>query len=115
MRKGDEVRNNLRGFLKPMGVIFVLAILLLAQPDLGTVVVLFVTTGDAVSRRCQAVAVHCHYRHGDLGGGAADPCRTVPYSPRNVFLEPVEDPFGSGYQLTQSLMAFGRGEMWGRA
>ena len=35
VRKGDEVRNNLRGFLKPMGVIFVLAILLLAQPDLG--------------------------------------------------------------------------------
>nr|VXZ88628.1 Cell division protein FtsW [Klebsiella pneumoniae] len=27
----------------------------------------------------------------------------------------MEDPFGSGYQLTQSLMAFGRGEMWGRA
>lgn len=44
MRKVDEVRNNLRGFLKPMGVILVLAILLLAQPDLGTVVVLFVTT-----------------------------------------------------------------------
>ena len=44
VRKADEVRNNLRGFLKPMGVIFVLAILLLAQPDLGTVVVLFVTT-----------------------------------------------------------------------
>ncbi|MEA7604762.1 FtsW/RodA/SpoVE family cell cycle protein, partial [Salmonella enterica subsp. enterica serovar Agona] len=30
--------------LKPMGVILVLAVLLLAQPDLGTVVVLFVTT-----------------------------------------------------------------------
>ena len=39
VRKGDEVRNNLRGFLKPMGVILVLAVLLLAQPDLGTVVV----------------------------------------------------------------------------
>ncbi|STQ14211.1 Cell division protein FtsW [Enterobacter cloacae] len=44
VRKVDEVRNNLRGFLKPMGVILVLAVLLLAQPDLGTVVVLFVTT-----------------------------------------------------------------------
>jgi len=40
VRKVDEVRNNLRGFLKPMGVILVLAVLLLAQPDLGTVVVL---------------------------------------------------------------------------
>lgn len=28
VRKGDEVRNNLRGFLKPMGVILVLAVLL---------------------------------------------------------------------------------------
>ncbi len=26
----------------------------------------------------------------------------------------MEDPFGSGYQLTQSLMAFGRGELWGQ-
>ncbi|MGC6746443.1 FtsW/RodA/SpoVE family cell cycle protein [Escherichia coli] len=35
VRKGDEVRNNLRGFLKPMGVILVLAVLPMAQPDLG--------------------------------------------------------------------------------
>ena len=59
VRKADEVRNNLRGFLKPMGVIFVLAILLLAQPDLGTVVVLFVTTLAMLSRR-REVAVHRH-------------------------------------------------------
>jgi cell division protein FtsW len=30
------------------------------------------------------------------------------------FWNPWEDPFGSGYQLTQSLMAFGRGEFWGQ-
>ncbi len=59
------MRNNLRGFLKPMGVILVLAVLLLAQPDLGTVVVLFCDdAGDAVLAGRSAVAVHRHYRDG---------------------------------------------------
>ncbi|VEA71834.1 Cell division protein FtsW [Serratia rubidaea] len=44
VRKVDEVRSNFWGFCKPMGVMVVLAVLLLAQPDLGTVVVLFITT-----------------------------------------------------------------------
>ena len=38
----------------------------------------------------------------------------LPYPPCYRILEPLEDPFGSGYQLTQSLMAFGRGELWGQ-
>lgn len=39
-----------------------------------------------------------------------------PYRVRRItsFLEPWEDPFGSGYQLTQSLMAFGRGDLLGQ-
>ena len=39
-----------------------------------------------------------------------------PYRMRRVtsFLDPWEDPFGSGYQLTQSLMAFGRGDVLGQ-
>ena len=115
MRKGDEVRNNLRGFLKPMGVIFVLAILLLAQPDLGTVVVLFVTTLAmlflAGAKLWQFIAI--------IGMGLSAVVLLIlaePYRIRRVtsFWNPWEDPFGSGYQLTQSLMAFGRGEMWGQ-
>ena len=90
VRKVDEVRNNLRGFLKPMGVILVLAILLLAQPDLGTVVVLFVTTlAMLFPGGRKTVAVHCHHRDGDFGGGAADPRRTLPYPPCDLVLEPM--------------------------
>ena len=111
MRKADEVRNNLRGFLKPMGVIFVLAILLLAQPDLGTVVVLFVTTLAmlflAGAKLWQFIAI--------IGMGISAVVLLIlaePYRIRRVtsFWNPWEDPFGSGYQLTQSLMAFGRGD-----
>ena len=115
VRKADEVRNNLRGFLKPMGVIFVLALLLLAQPDLGTVVVLFVTTLAmlflAGAKLWQFIAI--------IGMGISAVVLLIlaePYRIRRVtsFWNPWEDPFGSGYQLTQSLMAFGRGEMWGQ-
>lgn len=115
VRKVDEVRNNLRGFLKPMGVILVMALLLLAQPDLGTVVVLFVTTLAmlflAGAKLWQFIAIICT--------GVAAVVMLIlaaPYRIRRVtsFWNPWDDPFGSGYQLTQSLMAFGRGEMWGQ-
>lgn len=115
VRKVDEVRNNLRGFLKPMGVILVMALLLLAQPDLGTVVVLFVTTLAmlflAGAKLWQFIAIIC------TGVSAVVMLiLAAPYRIRRVtsFWNPWDDPFGSGYQLTQSLMAFGRGEMWGQ-
>jgi cell division protein FtsW len=115
VRKVDEVRNNIRGFLKPMGVILMLAVLLLAQPDLGTVVVLFVTTLAmlflAGAKLWQFLAI--------IGMGIAAVVLLIlaePYRMRRVtsFWNPWNDPFGSGYQLTQSLMAFGRGELWGQ-
>lgn len=43
VRRQSEVRERFIGFMKPMAVLFVVAILLLAQPDLGSVVVMFVT------------------------------------------------------------------------
>lgn len=115
VRKVDEVRSNFWGFCKPMGVMVVLAVLLLAQPDLGSVVVLFITTLAmlflAGAKLWQFIAII-------LSGGAAVVLLIVaePYRIRRVtsFLDPWEDAFGSGYQLTHSLMAFGRGEFWGQ-
>lgn len=115
VRKVEEVRNNFWGFCKPMGVMVVLAVLLLAQPDLGTVVVLFVTTLAmlflAGAKLWQFLAI--------IGSGIFAVCLLIvaePYRMRRVtsFWDPWQDPFGSGYQLTQSLMAFGRGEFWGQ-
>jgi len=115
VRKVEEVRHNFWGFCKPMGVMVALAVLLLAQPDLGTVVVLFVTTLAmlflAGAKLWQFLAI--------IGSGIFAVCLLIiaePYRMRRVtsFWDPWEDPFGSGYQLTQSLMAFGRGEFWGQ-
>jgi cell division protein FtsW len=115
VRKVDEVRTNFWGFCKPMGVMVVLAVLLLAQPDLGTVVVLFITTLAmlflAGAKLWQFLAI--------IGSGIFAVCLLIvaePYRMRRVtsFWNPWADPFGSGYQLTQSLMAFGRGEFWGQ-
>ncbi|WMQ74370.1 MAG: putative peptidoglycan glycosyltransferase FtsW [Sodalis sp.] len=115
VRKVEEVRTNFWGFCKPMGVMMVLAVLLLAQPDLGTVVVLFVTTLAmlflAGAKLWQFLSI--------IGAGIVAVVLLIiaePYRMRRVisFWNPWDDSFGSGYQLTQSLMAFGRGEFWGQ-
>ncbi|MBA5839163.1 cell division protein FtsW, partial [Morganella morganii] len=87
----------------------------LSQPDLGTVLVRFVTTWGllflAGAKMGRFIA--------SSGGGVAAVVLLIiaePYRMRRVasFLDPWEDPFGSGSQLTQSLMAFGRGDYLGQ-
>ncbi|WP_076577151.1 cell division protein FtsW [Aeromonas sp. RU39B] len=114
VRRQHEVRERFIGFMKPMAVLFVLAILLLLQPDLGSVIVMFVTTLGmlflAGARLVQFIGLI-------LVGVSAVVTLIIaePYRMRRVtsFLDPWADPFGSGYQLTQSLMAFGRGSWLG--
>ncbi|WP_241263992.1 cell division protein FtsW [Bowmanella dokdonensis] len=115
VRRYEEVTENLKGFIKPLAVLFLLAFLLLMQPDLGTVVVMFATTvgllflagaklwqffGLLISGLCAVVALIMfeEYRIKRI----------------TAFLDPWADPFGSGYQLTQSLMAYGRGDIFGQ-
>ncbi len=116
VRKYDEVRQTFfGGFLKPIMVFGTLAVLLLGQPDLGTVIVMLVTLFGmlfiAGAKLSQFLALM-------VAGVLAVVALIVaePYRVRRVtsFLDPWEDPFGSGYQLTQSLMAFGRGEWFGQ-
>lgn len=115
VRRSDEVRGNFIGFFKPLMVVFSLAFMLLMQPDLGSVIVLFVCTfgllfigGAKIYQFVGLIAV----------GIAALVMLIIfePYRMRRVtsFLDPWADPFGSGYQLTQSLMAFGRGGFFGQ-
>lgn len=114
-RKKDEVKSKFWGFFKPMAVMNILSSLLLKQPDLGTVIVLFsVTLGIlfiAGAKLWQFFAI--------LGAGISAVILLILFEPYRLirfttFLDPWKDPTGAGYQLTSSLMAIGNGGLWGQ-
>lgn len=114
VRRHGEVRDSFKGFVKPLVVLIGLAFFLLMQPDLGTTIVMFVTTIGmlfiAGAKLWQFIALV-------MSGISLVIVLIIaePYRMRRItsFLDPWQDPFGSGYQLTQSLMAFGRGSWFG--
>ena len=115
VRRRDQVMEDWRGFAKPLVVFAILAGLLLRQPDLGTIIVMFVTTFGllflAGAKLWQFISL------ASVGVILLSMLAIFePYRWRRItsFLDPWQDPFGSGYQLTQSLMAYGRGEMFGQ-
>ncbi len=115
VRKRSEVQENIKGFAKPIAVFAVYAALILMQPDLGTVVVMFVTT---VGLLFLAGAKLWQFFALILTGIALVVGLIVlePYRMARVvgFLEPWDDPFGKGYQLVQSLMAYSQGDWFGQ-
>ena len=114
VRFRDEVNATWGAMLKPIGVAVVLVALLLLQPDFGSSMLLLgVTAGMLV-----------------LGGGHLKrmlvpillllPAVVLvaiiePYRLRRItsFMDPWEDQLGAGYQLSNALMAVGRGELTG--
>ena len=114
VRRSEEVRSVFGGFLKPIAVLVLLAVLLLMEPDYGATLVIFAVAlgmlflggvpllsfvgwGAAVAACLAAVIVAAPYRLARL----------------TTFMDPWSDPFGSGFQLTQALIAVGRGEWFG--
>jgi cell division protein FtsW len=114
-RRHDEVRKNIKGFVKALFLLGLISVLLLLQPDLGTVIVVAMTSMGmlflAGARIVQFFGVVLTLLVALVGLIIVEP-----YRMRRVtaFWNPWEDPFGSGYQLTQSLMAFGRGDWLGQ-
>ncbi|HEA15120.1 MAG: cell division protein FtsW [Pseudoalteromonas prydzensis] len=115
VRKREEVQENIKGFAKPIAVFAVYAALILLQPDLGTVVVMFVTT---VGLLFLAGAKLWQFFVLILTGVGLVVLLIIiePYRMARVvgFLEPWDDPFGKGYQLVQSLMAYSQGGWFGQ-
>lgn len=114
VRRGDEVRTTVKGFLKPLGLLVLFALLLLAQPDFGALVVL----GATLLGMLFLAGVRL-WLFGLLvvvaAGALALLAITSPYRMERLttFMNPWADPFDSGFQLTQALIAFGRGDWFG--
>ena len=114
VRHAGHLHLTFTGFMRPIAVITLISGLLLLEPDYGTVVVIFLTTigmlfmaGIPVSRFFLWVPV--------IIAALAALIIFSPYRLERLkaFINPWDDPFNSDYQLTQSLIAFGRGEWFG--
>ncbi len=109
-----ELADSPAVMLRPLGMLAILAFLLLLQPDFGSVVVLGATT-------CTLLFIAgARLRHFLLllvvGATLLGTLAVLqPYRMQRLvtFIDPWAFAFGSGYQLTQALIAFGRGEIFG--
>ena len=114
VHRQDEVKEGWKGFLKPFFVLGPMAALLIAEPDFGATVVLM---GAAVGMMFLGGVglVRFLLLFGSLTGLGALLVVIEPYRFERLtgFLNPWNDPYGTGYQLTQALIAFGRGEWLG--
>jgi len=114
VRRADELRSDFAGFVRPVLVLGGAAVLLLAEPDFGAATVLL-ATGIAVLFLAGARLTHLAVPI-VLGVAAMTALAvTSPYRARRLtaFRNPWDDPFDSGFQLVQSLIAIGRGEWFG--
>ena len=113
-RYRDDIQRGWLAILKPLGIAGALVVLLLAQPDFGSAMLLCAITGGMLL----------------LGGASltrlfAPVLAALPviawvamsqsYRVRRLttFMNPWADPFKDGFQLTQALIAVGRGEWFG--
>lgn len=109
-----DFRTSALALFRPMVVLAVLAVLLLLEPDFGSVVVLMAAALGMIF-----LAGVNLWQFGALQIGTVSAMAVLlwssPYRRARLisFLDPWADPQASGYQLTQSLIAIGRGELFG--
>ncbi len=113
-RRQAELLTSFGGFLKPMLIVAGVCALLLAEPDFGAAVVVTLTSlgivfvAGARLRDFLLALVVGGFALGALAVNSAYRLERL-----TTFLNPWSDPFASGFQLTQSLIAIGRGEWFG--
>ncbi|HEU4617199.1 MAG TPA: putative lipid II flippase FtsW [Gammaproteobacteria bacterium] len=114
VRRHAELTSSLLGFLKPLLLVGLAGVLLLAEPDFGALVVLTSASLGVLfvaGARLRDVALAF------IAAGAGFAVLSFSASYRlerlTAFLDPWADPYASGFQLTQSLIAIGRGDWLG--
>ena len=114
VRRGDELRLHWSGFSKPLIVLAMMLALLLLQPDFGSAAVM---SGTVLGMLFTAGIPIIRFLLTLSAGGAALAYLATSSSYRlerlTSFLDPWLDPYDTGYQLTQALIAFGRGQWFG--
>lgn len=114
VRHGEELRRSATALLRPASLLVLLGILLILEPDYGALAM-----AAAIAFGLLFIGGAPLWPFGGLMGvGLAALVALALSSPYRlerltVFLNPWADPFASGFQLTQALIAFGRGEWWG--
>jgi cell division protein FtsW len=114
VRKRAELEASLPGLLKPFVLLALSGALLLIEPDFGAATVL-IATGFAVLFVAGARLRDVLLLVSSAAVTFALLALTSPYRLKRlmIFLHPFDDPFNGGFQLTQSLIAIGRGSWFG--
>lgn len=114
VRHEEAVRTSSSGFLRPLLVLGIFSVLLLKEPDFGATTVIMLTSLGmmflAGARLWQFLVLFLLVIAGLFFLALSSPYRLLRLT---TFLNPWANPFDSGYQLTQSLIAFGRGGWFG--
>ncbi|MDO5611341.1 MAG: putative lipid II flippase FtsW [Pseudomonadota bacterium] len=114
-RFSDEVRGSWKSIIKPFSVALLFSVILLGvQKDFGTTaLVLGITAGMVLLGGVYLPRIILPLAALIPFGALA--ILMEPYRVKRFisFRDPWQDPFGDGYQLSNALMAVGRGEFWG--
>jgi len=114
VRHAEAVQNHWQGLAKPVAILGVTGLLLLFEPDFGATVIcagtvfgMLFLAGARLGYVLLLVTVAV--------GALVFMIISAPYRLQRLtaYTDPWQDPYGSGFQLIQSLIAFGRGEWWG--
>lgn len=114
VRRNKALREEFVGFLRPMLVLTVACVLLLKEPDFGAALVLLATALVMLFVAGARIRDFLVFFSTAVIAMAAL-AMLSPYRMKRLtgFLDPWADPYDSGFQLTQSLIAIGRGEWFG--
>jgi len=113
-RKSDLIKHRWQSFIILVGCMGLVSVLLLLEPDFGSAIVMCFFLG--IMMFVAGVPIVRMVMLSLIGGGLA--WEVIKHSSWRmerikVFLNPFADPYDSGYQLVNSLIAFGRGDVFG--
>jgi len=114
VRYREEIQHRWWPILKPIGIALVLVVMLLAQPDFGSAsLILAVTFGMLLLGGASLIRLFGPLIVGLPAFAAVAMSQAYRMRRLTTFLNPWADPFKDGFQLTQALIAVGRGQWFG--